>query len=271
MPSPTAQPTSSPNSSTAQPAPAAKVTIDIDAIESRLPPKQERSHHIVVKVNKLHKSFDLGKQKVHVLKGIDLNLYSGEFVVIYGPSGCGKSTFLHTILGLEPPDRGRVYLRQEEIYKMNQDQRTNFRRQKIGMVFQQSNWIKSMSVLGNVTYPLWLDGWQEDEAEEKALEMLAEVDMADFAHYHPNELSGGQQQRVSLARAMVTDPWIIMTDEPTGNLDSESGTEIMTMLTRLNRKDRRMIIMVTHDVGFLPLATRRVAMKDGKIIADEHD
>lgn len=254
-----------------QSAPAAKVAIDIEAIESELPPKQNRSHHIVVKVENVYKSFDLGKQRIKVLKDIDLNLYSGEFVIIYGPSGCGKSTFLHTILGLEPPDRGKVLLRDEHLYHMDHDSRTNFRRKKIGMVFQQSNWVKSMSVLGNVTYPLWLDGWQEDEAKHKALEMLAEVEMADYADYHPNELSGGQQQRVSLARAMVTDPWIIMTDEPTGNLDSQSGTEVMKMLTELNRKDRRMIIMVTHDIGFLPLATRRIAMKDGQIIADEHD
>ncbi|MBD3250028.1 MAG: ATP-binding cassette domain-containing protein [Candidatus Pacebacteria bacterium] len=252
-------------------APAAKVAIDIDAIESQLPPKQNRSNHVVVKVEGLHKSFDLGKQRVHVLKGIDLNFYSGEFVIIYGPSGCGKSTFLHTVLGLEPPDRGQVVLRNEDLYEMDHDTRTNFRRQKIGMVFQQSNWIKSMSVLGNVAYPLWLDGWQEDEAKKKAMEQLGQVEMTDYADYHPNELSGGQQQRISLARAMVTDPWIIMTDEPTGNLDSTSGTDVMTMLTKLNRQDRRMIIMVTHDVGFLPLATRRIGMKDGQVIADEHD
>lgn len=251
--------------------PTAKIAVNIDEIEQNLPSKTERSHHVAVKIENVYKSFPVAKHRITVLKDISLNFYSGEFVIVYGPSGCGKSTFLHTILGLEKPSRGKVYLRKEDLYAMNNDERTNFRRQKIGMVFQQSNWIKSLSVIDNVAYPLWLAGWQETEARRKALNTLEEVGMKKHANYHPSELSGGQQQKVALARALSTNPWIIMADEPTGNLDSVSGTEVMTLMAKLNREKSRMIIMVTHDVGYLPLANRRIGMKDGAVIADEHD
>ncbi len=246
-------------------------TINIKAIERRLPPKKPRSHNILIKFKNIHKSFPVGKQTIEVLKGINLNFYSGEFAIIYGPSGCGKSTLLHLLLGLEPPTKGRVYLRGQNIYTLKPDQRTNFRRKKLGMVFQQSNWIKSLSVWQNVAYPLWLDGQSEAAAKQQAGEALAEVEMSEFARYHPLELSGGQQQRVALARAIVTNPYILVADEPTGNLDSRSSAEIITLLTKLNRLKRRMILMVTHNTSFLSFATRRVGMRDGLIVKDEND
>ncbi len=250
---------------------AKEVSLDIQQIEKKLPPKKSRSHHVVVKLDDVHKSFPVGEQIIEVLKGVDLNLYSGEFAIVYGPSGCGKSTFLHSVLGLEPPSQGKVYLRGEDLYSLKNDERTNYRRKKIGMVFQQSNWVKSLSVWQNVAYPLWLAGWKEEESKDKAYEKLESVGMESHAEYHPSELSGGQQQRVALARALATDPYIIIADEPTGNLDSTSGTDLMTLLAKLNRKERRMILMVTHDVGFLPLATRKIGMKDGQVIADENE
>ena len=206
-----------------------------------------------------------------ILKDINLSLYSGEFVIIYGPSGCGKSTFMHTILGLEKPSRGKVFLRGEEIFKMEDDKRTNYRRQKIGMVFQQANWIKSLSVWENVAYPLLISGYEDADAKERAFKVLKDVGMENMANKKATELSGGQQQRVALARALSTDPWIIMADEPTGNLDSSSSAEIISILARLNREQSRTIIMVTHDMNFLPLATRRIAMSDGRVVADDHD
>ena len=206
-----------------------------------------------------------------ILKDINLSLYSGEFVIIYGPSGCGKSTFMHTILGLEKPTRGKVFLRGEEIFKMEDDKRTNYRRQKIGMVFQQANWIKSLSVWENVAYPLLISGYEDADAKERAFKVLKDVGMENMANKKATELSGGQQQRVALARALSTDPWIIMADEPTGNLDSSSSAEIISILARLNREQSRTIIMVTHDMNFLPLATRRIAMSDGRVVADDHD
>jgi len=247
------------------------VSINIQEIEARLPPKKSRSHHSVIKLDRVYKSFPVGKQQIQVLKGLNLNLYSGEFVIVYGPSGCGKSTFLHTVLGLEPPSRGKVMLRGQNLYSLKPDERTNYRRKKIGMVFQQSNWIKSLSVWQNVAYPLWLDGWKESDAKVRAYQVLEEIGLHEHANYHPLELSGGQQQRVAVARALATEPYIIIADEPTGNLDSNSGADLMILLAKLNRDDRRMILMVTHDTGFLPLATRRIGMKDGEVVSDEND
>lgn len=245
--------------------------IDIEEIEKNLPPKIARSHHVLVSAEKLNKNFLIGGQQVKILKDINLSLYSGEFVIIYGPSGCGKSTFMHTILGLEKPTRGKVFLRGEEIFKMEDDKRTNYRRQKIGMVFQQANWIKSLSVWENVAYPLLISGYEDADAKERAFKVLKDVGMENMANKKATELSGGQQQRVALARALSTDPWIIMADEPTGNLDSSSSAEIISILARLNREQSRTIIMVTHDMNFLPLATRRIAMSDGRVVADDHD
>jgi putative ABC transport system ATP-binding protein len=250
---------------------APSVSINIKAIEAKLPPKRGRSHHIAIELQHVFKSFTVSGKHIPVLKDVDLSFYSGEFAVLYGPSGCGKSTFLHTVLGLEPPTRGKVFLREENLYDMTNDERTNFRREKIGMVFQQSNWIKSLKVWENIAYPLYLSGMQEKEAKERAIDTLMEVNLAKFANNSPMELSGGQQQRVALARALSTDPWIIIADEPTGNLDTEAGSEIISLLCHLNREKHRMILMVTHDMGFLPLATRRVAMRDGRIVFDEHD
>lgn len=247
------------------------VSINIQEIEARLPSKKPRSHHSVIKLDWVYKSFPVGKQQIQVLKGVNLNLYSGEFVIVYGPSGCGKSTFLHTVLGLEPPSKGKVMLRGQNLYSLKPDERTNYRRKKIGMVFQQSNWVKSLSVWQNVAYPLWLDGWKESDAKVRAYRVLEEIGLQEHANYHPLELSGGQQQRVAVARALATEPYIIIADEPTGNLDSNTGADLMILLAKLNRDDRRMILMVTHDTGFLSLATRRIGMKDGEIVSDEND
>lgn len=245
--------------------------IDIKGVESRLPPKKTRSHHEVVKVSRISKQYKVGTGTVKVLNNITLVLYSGEFVILYGPSGCGKSTFLHTLLGLEPPTSGRIFLRGNDMYKMENDARTSFRREKIGMVFQQANWIKSLCVWENIAYPLYLSGLDEKRAHERSLQVLEEVGMEEYAKNAPNELSGGQQQRIALARALSTDPWILVADEPTGNLDTKSSESIIELLARLNREKRRMIMMVTHEMNFLPIATRRIGMKDGEIITDEHD
>lgn len=245
--------------------------IDLKQIERTLAKKHVRSHHEVVKVRDVCKEFKIGDEQVQVLKHIDVTFYSGEFVMIFGPSGCGKSTFLHTILGLESPTSGNVFLRDTDLYSLSTDDRATFRHEKIGMIFQQSNWIKSLSVVDNVAYPLMLSDVPYTDAKSLAYERLHEVGMEEHARQKPTELSGGQQQKVALARALITNPWIIVADEPTGNLDTVSGYEVVHMLAWLNRVKRRMIIMVTHDNRFLSIATRRVHMTDGKIISDEHD
>ena len=245
--------------------------IDLGTIEKTLAHKHARSHHEVVKVRNVYKKFKIGEDEVPVLKHLDVTFYSGEFVMIFGPSGCGKSTFLHTVLGLEEPTSGKVFLRDIDLYSLPTDDRATFRHEKIGMIFQQSNWIKSLNVVDNVAYPLMLSGVKYADARGLALERLHEVGMEMHAKQKPTELSGGQQQKVALARALVTNPWIIVADEPTGNLDTTSGYEVVHMLAWLNRVKRRMIIMVTHDNRFLNIATRRVHMTDGKIVNDEHD
>jgi putative ABC transport system ATP-binding protein len=245
--------------------------VDIAHLEQSLPPKTPRSHHVVIKLEGVNKTFDTGKVKTTVLHDINLNLYAGEFVVIYGPSGCGKSTLLHTILGLEPPTKGSVWLRDTDLYALNVDERTNFRRQKVGMVFQRPEWIKAFKVWENVAYPLLLSGESWGESRVKANALLKELDLDALADKLPTELSGGQQQRVSMARAMVADPWVIIADEPTGNLDTVSSADLIKWLTVLNRTKGRMIVLVTHDVGYLPLSTRRIGIVDGRVVKDEVD
>ncbi|NMB56350.1 ABC transporter ATP-binding protein [Candidatus Beckwithbacteria bacterium] len=245
--------------------------LNIKEVEQKLPKKRKRSNHVVIKLDHVYKSYKIGSNSFPVLKDVDLNFYSGEFVIIYGPSGCGKSTLMHIILGIEKPTHGHIYLREQNLFKLSEDERTVFRKEKIGIVFQQANWIKSLPVWENVAYPLYLSGYDLALAKKRALESLEEVEMQDFYKQSPLELSGGQQQRVALARALAADPWIIMTDEPTGNLDTESSAEIITLLAKLNREKRRMIVMVTHEIEFLPIATRQIGMKDGRIVYDKND
>lgn len=247
-------------------------SVDLAALEHSLPDKSVRSHHVAIRLSKVHKHFGSGASKVTVLRNVSCSIYSGEFVIISGPSGSGKSTILHTMLGLEEPSSGSVRLRGEHIYKLSTTERTKFRREKIGMVFQQSNWIKSLSVWENVAYPLWLTMISPQMARERAFAVLESVGLtSDLAEKVPTELSGGQQQRASLARALITDPGIIIADEPTGNLDTNSGTEVIRLLADLNRTQRKIIVMVTHDTQFLPIANRKILVKDGSIVYDTHD
>lgn len=235
------------------------------------PKKHKRSHNVVFKLENVNKIFKKGKRDIHVLKDISFDLYSGEFVIIYGPSGCGKSTLLHVMIGLEHPTTGTVEVRGKHIYRLTEDHRAIFRREKIGMVFQNSNWIRSLNVLENVAYPLILEGESEKKAYEKAFEKLKEIKIEKLADNNPVELSGGEQQRVSLARALITDPWILVADEPTGNLDSDSGLMVMEILTRLNREHHKEVILVTHDTKYVNLATRVIGLLDGKKVIDTHD
>lgn len=233
--------------------------------------KPVRSHKVIIKAENVSKTFRRGRRRIHSLWGINLNVYSGEFVIVFGPSGCGKSTLLHTLLGLEPPDTGRVYLRGKNLYRLGEDERAGFRREKVGMVFQQSNWIKSLNVIDNVAYPLFLAGQSKEKIFARAGGLLESLGVAKMAVASPTELSGGEQQKVALARALATNPGILVCDEPTGNLDSKSSRELIGLLTTLNQQERKAVVMVTHEPTFLRVANRRVFMKDGKIVKDEHD
>lgn len=218
-----------------------------------------------LEVKGLKKSFLVGEEEIPVLKGIDLEIGFGEFVVILGPSGCGKSTLLNTILGLEEPTEGEVLVRGNDIYTMDEDGRASFRRKRFGIVYQQSNWIKSLNVLENVAFPLNIAGISHRTSIKKARDILYLFKFEKFEKYHPMELSGGQQQRLSMCRALVTNPWIVMADEPTGNLDTVSAEDLMYDLKVLNVESKRTMIMVTHNPAYERYATKLVQMEDGLI------
>ena len=236
-----------------------------------LPRKQRPKDRVLLRLEHIKKTFLVGKRRVEVLKGIDLDIHEGEMAIIYGPSGCGKSTMLHTMLGLEEPDAGKVYLDDKCLYYLNDDERSIWRRDRVGIIFQQSNWIKSLNVWENVAYPLFLSTMLEREVKYRALVCLEKAGVIKLALKRPMDLSGGEQQKVQLARALVTQPAVLVADEPTGNLDSVSSQELIKLLVRLNRTEGKTIVMVTHDDGFLPLATRQIEMKDGKVVEDRHD
>lgn len=236
-----------------------------------LPKKLGRSHKVIIRLDRVHKSFLIGKRRVRILKNINLRIYTGEFAIIFGPSGCGKSTILHTMLGLEKPDRGRVFLRGRSLYQLGEDEKLDWRREKIGIVFQQANWIKSLNVIENVSYPLYLSRMADEEVVRRARQMLQIVGMSKAEKQNPAELSGGEQQKVALARALIGDPGIIIADEPTGNLDSKSSQELITLLANLNRRERRAVVMVTHEDDFLPVANRRIFIRDGRVVGSERD
>jgi putative ABC transport system ATP-binding protein len=220
----------------------------------------------VISIRNLSKSFEIGNQTIPVLKDINLEIGERDFVVIFGPSGCGKSTLLYTLLGLETPTSGIVEVLGENIYKSDEeDDRTEFRKKHIGMVYQQSNWINSLTVIENVALPLVLSGKSKTESLERALKMLTVAKMEEWANYKPAELSSGQQQKVAVARAIITDPEMIVADEPTGNLDFESGQYLIHLLGDLNHVGKT-VVMVTHDLEYLKYAKTVVRMLDGKIV-----
>lgn len=223
--------------------------------------------NVIIKVEDIHKTFQVGDQQVEVLKGIEFEAMSGDFIVVFGPSGCGKSTLLHTILGLERPTNGRVLFFGEDMYlNTKEDDRSEFRKRHIGMVYQQPNWVKSLTVLENVSFPLLLLGVDKTKAQEKARWFLEAVDMANWADYVPTELSSGQQQKISLARSLINNPEVIIADEPTGNLDFASGQEIMSLLANLNSEQGKSIIMVTHDLEYIKYSKSVIRMLDGRVI-----
>lgn len=224
-------------------------------------------HHVetILELKDVHKTFQVGKSELEIIKGVSFAIYPGDFVILFGPSGCGKSTVLNILLGLEPPTTGEVEFLGKGLYGNSEDDRSEIRKNHVGMVYQQANWIKSLNVLGNVAFPLTLKGVARLEREAKALEMLRLVDLEAGAFQQPGELSSGQQQRVSLARALITDPVLIVADEPTGNLDSKASSEMMDLFKKLNQQEKT-VIMVTHDLEYLSYASRAIQMTDGSVV-----
>jgi putative ABC transport system ATP-binding protein len=227
------------------------------------------SSDLFIEVKNLQKSFMIGGQNVLILKDINFSVQSKDYMIIFGPSGCGKSTLLHTILGLEPPTSGTVLFLSSDFYAgTTEDDRAVIRKQHIGMIYQQPNWIKSLTVIENVAFPLTLLGYEREAAFVEAHKQLAGVEMDNWAGYKPNDLSSGQQQRIALARALVNNPQIIIADEPTGNLDYDSGQTVMRLLQSLNTDQGKTIIMVTHDLEYLQFSKSAVKMLDGRIVGN---
>lgn len=206
-----------------------------------------------------------GEATVHALQGVDLSIRSGEFVAVMGPSGCGKSTLLHLLAGLDAPTSGEVYLDGKRVDRLNETQWAILRRRQIGFVFQVFNLIGNLTVADNVEMPALLAQLSPKEAQRRRQTLLDELGLADKAKAIPNQLSGGQQQRVALARALINRPTILFADEPTGNLDSQSASEVLALLQR-QRQQGQTILMVTHDVRVASIAGRVIYMRDGLIL-----
>ncbi len=222
----------------------------------------------LIKVEELHKIYQLGKTRVHALRGIDFEIQPKEYVAIMGPSGSGKSTLMNIIGCLDVPTSGKYYLNGKDVSQLSEDELARIRNQNIGFVFQTFNLLPRASAIHNVELPLIYNGTPARERREKAIAALEQVGLGDRLNHKPNELSGGQRQRVAIARALVNNPNIILADEPTGNLDTVTGEEIMQIFDELNRQGNT-IILVTHEYFIAQHANRIIHLRDGKIEKDE--
>jgi len=226
------------------------------------------SSGIVIKTEGLAKVYEMGAEQVHALRGVDLEIRKGEYVAIMGPSGSGKSTLMNLIGCLDTPSSGRYWLAGRLVSELDDDELAYIRNKEIGFVFQTFNLLPRATALHNVELPLIYNGTPAEERIEKAKKALERVDLASRMHHRPNELSGGQRQRVAIARALVNSPSIVLADEPTGNLDSKTGEEIMALFANLHQQGNT-IILVTHEHDIAQHAHRVIFIRDGKIASDE--
>ena len=219
----------------------------------------------IIKATDVKKAFTIGKMKVDILKGVSVEIEKGEFVAIIGESGSGKSTFLNILGGLMPPSSGDIFIENEKINGLSENNLALFRRRNIGFVFQSYNLIPQLTALENVEMPLIFSGISKKERKNRAFEMLKKVGLEERAHHKPSELSGGQQQRVSIARALVNYPKIVLADEPTGNLDSKNSIEILNILKELNETTGQTFVIVTHSSQVCDYSNKIIKVVDGKV------
>ncbi|QMU62426.1 MAG: ATP-binding cassette domain-containing protein [Gammaproteobacteria bacterium] len=219
----------------------------------------------LINAQDINKQFSKGTEAINVLNELDLEIESGDFIALMGASGSGKSTLLNIIAGIDTPTHGNIYIDGVDIASLNDSQRTKWRTNNIGYVFQQYHLISTLNAEKNVELPLLLHRMGKTERKKRVLAALSLVDLEDRAHHKPSELSGGQEQRVGIARAIVTDPNILLCDEPTGNLDRKSGDEILELLQALNSEHGKTIIMVTHDPHAASCAKRILYLDEGNI------
>lgn len=223
----------------------------------------------VVKTANLVKDYSLNDISVHALRGVDLSFEAGEFSAVAGPSGSGKSTFLHLVGCLDVPSSGNVYIDEKDTGTLNKKDLAMLRREKIGFIFQAYNLIPVLSAIENVSLPLTLLGYDAHEIRDRSLKALAEVGLEGMENRKPKEMSGGQQQRVAIARALVKKPALILADEPTANLDSKTGKEILDLMLDLNKKEGTTFIFSTHDPMVMDCARRLIHLRDGQIESEQ--
>jgi putative ABC transport system ATP-binding protein len=220
----------------------------------------------IVQLKSVWKTYLMGENKVHALQGIDFEVHPGEFVAIQGPSGSGKSTAMNLIGCLDVPTKGEIQLDGHNISKLSESDLAQIRGRKIGFIFQKFNLIETLTALENVMLPMTFQGIPERERVARATKLLTHFGLGDRMDHKPNQLSGGQQQRVAIARALAVDPPMILADEPTGNLDSRTGKEVMLYLRELNEHEGKTIVLVTHDDVLARAADRIAFLKDGTIV-----
>lgn len=223
----------------------------------------------VIELKNVSKVYKMDEVEVTALRDVNLEIKEGEFVAVVGPSGSGKSTLLHLIGLLDKPTSGKIYLDGIETSKLNDKQLARLRGRKIGFVFQFFNLYPTLTALENVELPMMIAERNKKESEKNAMELLKKVGLEKRAYHLPSQLSGGERQRVAIARALANDPALILADEPTGNLDSKSGEEIMKIFDKLQEEEGKTIVMVTHEMNIAKYAERIIYLKDGKIIKEE--
>jgi putative ABC transport system ATP-binding protein len=224
----------------------------------------------MIQIEDLWKTYQMGTEEIHALRGVTFQILRGEYLAIMGPSGSGKSTMMNLIGCLDTPSKGRYFLNTRLVSDMDDDELAHIRNKEIGFVFQTFNLLPRASALHNVELPLIYNGTPSNERKERALKVLEAVELGERAYHRPNELSGGQRQRVAIARALINNPSIILADEPTGNLDSSTSREIMVLFDALHEKGNT-IILVTHEADIASHAHRVIRLLDGQIASDERE
>ena len=223
---------------------------------------------IIAAVKNVKKTYRMGSVEVQALRGVNIDFHEGDYVSIMGPSGCGKSTLMNVLGCLDRPTEGQYFLGPDDVSKLDDDKLSQIRGARLGFIFQSYNLIQQLSVAENIELPLYYQGWPEHDSREKAIELATRVGLEDRIHHKPFELSGGQQQRVAIARALANDPLVILADEPTGNLDSKSGADILNMFDELHAQGKT-LIMVTHSDELSERSWRCVRLRDGEVERDD--
>ena len=223
----------------------------------------------IIEVTGLVKTYDTGVVRVEALRGIEMGVERGEMVAIMGPSGCGKTTLLNCLSGIDDPTLGRVMIEGTDLSTLDDNTKTAYRARRMGFIFQFYNLLPVLSAVENVELPLLVSGTAPGDARERAMASLDRVGLTEWATHRPGELSGGQRQRVTIARALVNDPTIVWADEPTGDLDSQTADEVMSLMEELNREHQQTFLIVSHDAGVAARCHRTIYMRDGLIEREE--